>query len=108
MRPIIKAVAVAAVLTAPAISFAQYAQQTEPPSRPLTRAEVKADLQRVEQAGYQPQANDAYYPTNMQAAEARAAQTSGYGPATSGSSQSGGPNRTGAASSYSPPVEQQH
>ena len=40
----------------------------------LTRAEVRADLVRVEQAGYNPSiANDATYPADIQAAEAKIA-----------------------------------
>lgn len=101
MKSLLKAVAFAAVLAVPAISFAQQSNQ------PLTRAEVRNQLIQLENAGYRPEANDPYYPTNLQAAEARVAQqngeqTSGYGPATAGSSESGG--HSGAASSYSPPV----
>lgn len=55
-----------AILGAPAVSFAQ-------PDAPVTRAEVRADLVRVEQAGYRPAANDINYPTDIQAAEARIA-----------------------------------
>lgn len=40
----------------------------------LTRAEVRADLVRVEQAGYNPSiGNDATYPADIQAAEAKIA-----------------------------------
>ncbi|WP_431823105.1 DUF4148 domain-containing protein [Burkholderia sp. F1] len=40
----------------------------------LTRAQVRADLIRLERAGYNPSANDeASYPADIQAAEARAA-----------------------------------
>lgn len=39
---------------------------------PLTRAQVRADLIRLEQAGYNPSANDdATYPADIQAAEAK-------------------------------------
>lgn len=101
MKPFVKAVALAAVLAVPAISFAQQSNQ------PLTRAEVRNQLIELENAGYRPEVNDPYYPAKLQEAEARVAQqngaqTSGYGPATAGSSQSGG--HSGAASSYSPPV----
>jgi Domain of unknown function (DUF4148) len=48
------------------LSFAQ-------PNAPLTRAEVPADLVRVEQAGYTPRANDINYPLDNQAAEAKIA-----------------------------------
>lgn len=104
MKSLMKAVALAAVLAVPAVSFAQ----SQPENGPVTRAEVRGQLQQLEQAGYRPSANDRYYPEDIQAAEARVAaengaQTSGYGPATSGASQSGGPAE-GAVSSYSPPV----
>ncbi|MFM0206260.1 DUF4148 domain-containing protein [Paraburkholderia sediminicola] len=51
-------------LAAPALSFAQS-------NAPVTRAEVRADLVRLEQAGYNPsRGNDADYPADIQAAEA--------------------------------------
>ena len=55
----------AGTLASPGISFAQSAA-------PLTRAEVRADLIRVEQAGYNPSiGTDENYPADIQAAEAR-------------------------------------
>ncbi|WP_027210778.1 DUF4148 domain-containing protein [Burkholderia sp. WSM2232] len=54
-------------LAAPTLSFAQC-------TTPLTRAQVRADLIRVEQAGYNPSTgNDVQYPTDIQAAEAKVA-----------------------------------
>ena len=54
----------ASALAAPALSFAQS-------NAPVTRAEVRADLVRVEQAGYNPsRGDDADYPADIQAAEA--------------------------------------
>jgi hypothetical protein len=99
MKSLIKAVAIAAVLATPVASFAQASQQ------PATRAEVRSELIQLEHAGYNPAtANDATYPADVQAAEHRVeaqnpavaqtqepvADTSGYGGAMSGSSQSGG------------------
>jgi hypothetical protein len=103
MKSLIKAVALAAVLAIPAVSFAQSNQ-------PLTRAEVRAQLVQLEKAGYNPaDSSDAHYPQAIQQAEARvsasndAAQSSGYGSATTGTSDAG--HRTeGALSSYSPPI----
>jgi hypothetical protein len=93
MKSFVFAVAAAAVLATPLVSFAQV--QTN--QQPLTRAEVRADLIRVEQAGYRPTVGtDTNYPTDMQAAEARVAQeeaqagNTGVGGAQSGSTQSGG------------------
>ena len=99
-RTLIQAAFVAALVAAPALSFAQDVQNEASKSR----AEVKAELIQLEKAGYNPAtANDATYPSDIQAAEARvsqpegmaqqapAADTSGYGPSTSGSSQSGQP-----------------
>ncbi|CAD6559056.1 hypothetical protein LMG27952_06780 [Paraburkholderia hiiakae] len=55
----------ACAVTVPASGFAQSTQ-------PLTRAEVRADLVRVEQAGYSPgRGEDINYPADIQAAEAR-------------------------------------
>ncbi|MGF6778525.1 DUF4148 domain-containing protein [Paraburkholderia sp. GAS334] len=94
MKSLIKAVVVATVLAAPVISFAQSNQ-------PVTRAEVRQQLIQLEQAGYDPARRDPQYPADIQAAEQRVnaqntataqapvADTSGYGAATNGSSQSG-------------------
>jgi hypothetical protein len=93
MKSLIKTVALVVVLAAPVASFAQSAQ-------PLTRAEVKAQLKQIEQAGYNPAvAENANYPADIQAAEARIAtqnaiaqsDTTGYGSAATGSSQTGTP-----------------
>lgn len=86
MKSLIKAVALAVVLAAPVASFAQSEQ-------PLTRAEVKAQLIQIEQAGYNPAvATDSTYPADIQAAEARVAaqhDATGYGSSANGSSQTG-------------------
>lgn len=91
MQSLIKAVALVVVLAAPVAAFAQSEQ-------PLTRAEVKAQLVQIEQAGYNPAvATDATYPADIQAAEARVAaqhDTTGYGSSANGSSQSGTPAPT--------------
>ncbi len=90
MKSLIKAVAVAVVLTAPLASFAQSNQQ------PLTRAQVRAELVQLEKAGYNP--NDwVNYPENIQAAQAKIAaqntgaqsDTAGYGADSAAASQSG-------------------
>jgi Ni/Co efflux regulator RcnB len=64
MKSLIQTVVVAAVLAAPVASFAQS-------NAPVTRAQVRAELVQLEKAGYNPNANDANYPANLQAAEAR-------------------------------------
>lgn len=64
-RILISLALAAATLGAPALGFAQS-------NAPLTRAEVRADLVRVEQAGYNPaRGNDVDYPADIQAAEAK-------------------------------------
>ncbi|WP_144137461.1 DUF4148 domain-containing protein [Paraburkholderia sp. BCC1884] len=97
MKSLIKAVAIAVVLAAPVVSFAQSSQQ------PVTRAEVRGQLSQLEQAGYNPaNSSDSQYPSNVQAAEQRVeaqnpavAQTqepvadTSYGGVANGSSQSG-------------------
>ena|SRR5689334_6921919 len=108
MKALIKAVAVAVVLAAPALSFAQANNQ------PLTRAQVRADLERVEKAGYNP-LDWMHYPENIQAAQARIAaedatrqsasaqsDTSGVGGA--GNAVESGRPADGSVSSYSPPI----
>jgi hypothetical protein len=95
MKSLIRAVAVAAVLAIPAVSFAQS-------NAPVTRAEVRAQLVQLEQAGYQPGRDDPYYPRDIQAAEARVAaqnaSATGVGGVVSGSSASGTPVRPGSNS----------
>ncbi|QGZ63928.1 DUF4148 domain-containing protein [Paraburkholderia acidisoli] len=90
MNKLISAVAVAAALAVPAISFAQSNDQG------LTRAQVRAQLVQLEAAGYNPGADHVNYPQELQAAQARVSQeqlaagnTSGYGSPATGSSQSG-------------------
>ena len=80
------AVAVAAV---PVASLAQS-------DSTLTRAQVQAEIVQLEQAGFNPaNANTVDFPTYMQATDAAAAgQSSGYGPATSGTTQMGHPATT--------------
>ena len=89
MKSLIQAVVVAAALVVPAVSFAQ----SDAPK--LTRAQVRAELVQLEKAGYNPSnGEDATYPAEIQAAEAKVAAqngaASGYGGTASGSSQSGG------------------
>lgn len=75
-------IAVVALAAAPLAALAQS-------SDGLTRAQVKADLQRVEQAGYNPSERDTFYPNDIQAAEARVSTQSAYGGSTDGSAASG-------------------
>lgn len=103
MKSLVEAVVIAALITAPLAAVAQSNQ-------PATRAQVRAQLVQLEKAGYNPAtANADDYPANIQAAEARvasqngAAQSSGYGSATNGSSQAGSRTET-TPSSYSAPV----
>lgn len=74
MKSIVKAVAIAAVMVAPALSFAQSDSS-------VTRAQVKQDLQQVEAAGYDPSKDDqTTYPNDVQAAESRMHQQNGARP----------------------------
>jgi hypothetical protein len=90
MKSLIQAVVIAAVLAAPVASFAQSNQ-------PMTRAQARAELVQLEQAGYHPGISSPHYPSDIQAAQARVdaqngtaqAAESGYGGGVSGSSQSG-------------------
>jgi hypothetical protein len=91
MKALIKTVLIACALSAPAFAFAQAT------NAPVTRAEVKADLVRVEQAGYRPAAKDPYYPAEIQAAETKIAaqqqtpEAAQVGGVAAGSWQAGGP-----------------
>jgi hypothetical protein len=100
MKTLIYAALVAGALAAPALSFAQDA------TAPMTRAEVQADLVRVEQAGYRPNTKDVHYPADIQAADVRlAAQDSttrsdmSVGGVSIGSSQAGTPTSLAATPS---------
>jgi hypothetical protein len=108
MKSLIKTVAVALALAAPVASFAQSNQ-------PATRAQVRAELVQLEQAGYRPNSDSVSYPNDLQAAEARVhaqgdvaqAGVAGYGPEVSGASQSGRPAEK-VVSSYSAPIYVHH
>ncbi|QGZ59949.1 DUF4148 domain-containing protein [Paraburkholderia acidiphila] len=88
MKPICKILGILTIMAAPIVSFAQ--SNTD-----MTRAQVRAELVQLEQAGYHPGDGDnTTYPTEIQAAEARVARQSGsssYGGVVSGSSASGAP-----------------
>jgi len=79
------AVALAA-LAAPVASFAQS-------SAPVTRAEVRSQLEQLQAAGYRPEMDKTQYPANLQAAQLRVDRetnaASGYGGVANGTSQSG-------------------
>jgi hypothetical protein len=100
MKTLICLTLAVSALASPALSFAQST------NAPVTRAQVYADLVRLEQAGYSPSASDdANYPADIQAAEAKVAaqrsesvadnaaggttETTGMGAGLSGSSESG-------------------
>jgi hypothetical protein len=92
MKPLFQAVAAAAFVIPVAAPVAALAQSNEP----LTRAQVRAELVQLEQAGYYPsRGEDPHYPDDIQAAEARVAAQSGgaggYGGVVSGSSDAGRP-----------------
>jgi hypothetical protein len=86
-RTFIPALVIASALAAPAFAFAQ-------DNKPLTRAEVKAQLVQLEQTGYVPGEDDVHYPADIQAAEQRVAAqhdiaATSYGSYNSGTSASG-------------------
>ncbi|SEJ56609.1 DUF4148 domain-containing protein [Paraburkholderia diazotrophica] len=94
MKSLIKAVAVAVVFAVPALSFAQANQ-------PVTRAQVRAELVQLENAGYRPGAgSEAHYPDELLAAQARVnaqnGAASGYGGVANSVSQSGRPGVSAA------------
>ncbi|KPJ34149.1 hypothetical protein BMUNKI379_14165 [Burkholderia multivorans] len=99
MKSLIKAVALAALVAAPVVSFAQSNQQ------PLTRTQVRAELVQLEKAGYNP--NDwLNYPENIQAAQAKIAaanaDATGYGANAAAASQAGQRVAVPAATDGSP------
>ena len=101
MKSLIYAMVAASVLATPLASMAQTQS-----NQPVTREQVRQDLIRLEQAGYEPRANDINYPATIQAAEQRAyraqgqavaetsptaADASGYGGVEPQNGQSGAP-----------------
>ena len=88
MKSLIQAAVVAAALAAPVAVFAQS-------NAPLTRAQTRAEIVQLENAGYHPGDGDnASYPAQIQAAEAKVAAQNGaidVGGVASGSSDAGRP-----------------
>jgi hypothetical protein len=89
-KSLIPALLIASALAAPLFAFAQDS------NAPVTRAEVRAQLIQLEQAGYRPAAKDNDYPQPLQEAQQRVDSSNGveaqaYGPSTSGTSASGLP-----------------
>lgn len=95
MKSLVQAVVVAAALVAPVVSFAQSGST-------ITRAQVRAELVQLQQAGYNAaRGEDPHYPEAIQAATARVAEqqralaqaqgadASGYGAQAQGASASG-------------------
>ena len=104
MKALIQTLIIACALAAPALANAQ--STTQSTNGPVTRAEVRSDLVRIEQAGYNPGRKDPYYPADIQTAEAKvAAEPSSPataavgGVAMSGTSQSGSPDMQPASRS---------
>jgi hypothetical protein len=99
------ALAIAAAIAFPVAGYAQESSST------VTRAQVRAELIRLESNGYRPgRANDPYYPADIQAAEAAVASQKGaesnvgssVGGVLSGSSASGNRVTAGAAPEMAP------
>lgn len=84
-------ICIVALVMAPTLASAQS------PSGGLTRAEVRAQLVQIEQAGYYPGRKDLHYPDSIQRAEARLnsskpalhSNTSGYGYPRSAATETG-------------------
>ncbi|SAL47563.1 purine nucleoside phosphorylase [Caballeronia udeis] len=92
MKKIICALLTAALIV-PAVSFAQTS------NGPVTRAQVRAELVQLENAGYRPATKQIHYPDEIQAAEARVqAADNAY------ASHNGAPANTAAAAPASMPV----
>ncbi|GJH27448.1 DUF4148 domain-containing protein [Caballeronia novacaledonica] len=85
MKTFVIAVAAASALVVPLSAFCQ--TDASP-----TRAQVRAELEKLEQAGYNPAKDDPNYPVDIQTAQARVSAQSGatgYGGVMSGASTSG-------------------
>ena len=74
MKPLI---CVATVVTIAAITIAAPFSAFAQSNAPMTRGEAKAQLAQLENAGYNPSANDPSYPRNVQAAIVRVDNSEG-------------------------------
>jgi hypothetical protein len=97
MKALVSTMLVACALAAPVAAFAQTAKA------PVTHAQVLADLERLEQAGYRPVASEPNYPDDIQHAEAIAARQQAQ-TALPGSVAVGGVSMTGSSDSGAPVV----
>jgi type II secretory pathway pseudopilin PulG len=95
MKSFVSTIVAASALAMPIAAFSQT-------DATATRAQVRAELQQLEQAGYDPaKGENPNYPADIQAAEARvsaANSATGYGGTTSVSSSSGSRATTRPAS----------
>ncbi|WP_126227696.1 DUF4148 domain-containing protein [Burkholderia ambifaria] len=87
MKASLRSCLLAAALLTPMMVWAQDGST-------VTRAQVQGELVELEHAGYNPEAASSYYPTEIQAAEARVAvargrAVNGYGADVSGASDTG-------------------
>jgi hypothetical protein len=100
MKALLYATLALGAIATPVVSFAQGN------NGPVTRAEVRAELVRLEQAGYNPSTGDeTNYPAEIQAAEAKvAAEDAARATAadTSGAADAVGGKRAGTSMSGSP------
>jgi hypothetical protein len=88
MKWLIYAVLTGAVIAAPVAALAQSNDS-------LTHDQVQNEIVQLERAGFNPaNANTVDFPTNYASGAASSGQDSGYGPASSGSSQGGRPAGT--------------
>ncbi|MFD1557520.1 DUF4148 domain-containing protein [Paraburkholderia silviterrae] len=92
MKALVRYLSIVAALTAPIAALAQQ-------NGPVTRAQVVAELVKLENAGYDPHAtNDPHHPGNLMTAEARITATN----AQSGVSRDGRPGTAIAGSTALP------
>ncbi|WP_321788815.1 DUF4148 domain-containing protein [Paraburkholderia sp. J94] len=90
---LVQSLVVAALVAVPALSFAQSNVQ----NAPITRAEVKAELVQLQQAGYNPASDNTQYPANLQAALARVSAANGETAVASSASSSASSSYGGVA-----------
>lgn len=100
MRFPIRAARAAVVLLA--ASAGLYSQASQASDAPLTRAQVRADLVRVEQAGFDPIGETLDFPNDIQAAEARIAASDAAAPLAVPSRNTNA-NTANASASATPP-----
>ncbi|WP_321894737.1 DUF4148 domain-containing protein [Paraburkholderia heleia] len=95
MKSFFKVALISGVLSIPVFAFGK-TPSAQADGAPIARGEVRADLVRLQQAGYRPLRNQ--YPADIQAAEAKVPVSNDSGGVATGTSVSGAPDEASVGS----------